>query len=227
MDRPFQLIKAPFRIQNEHRAFRRFALPLIIFCLAISPPTAWSDPAPPATQPADHSSGTIPADDSRIGFSPYVWKKTGAAAAARAEATMPGAYLKLAVQSSKSVQLLIDGSANKGCPPAAMPVVDSSIDHGPFTTKQLTITDGIYPFVLAENLDSTKPHQVDFFFRSASLGPNRWQASTVHVRIAGVQLDPGGSLAPFHSDRALPSASATRSQKASVWKVSARITRTC
>src|SRR5207248_3098881 len=91
----------------------------------------------PETAPG---AATVGADDPRLGLAPYVWKRTGEGPAARAEATMPGAYLRFAFQGSKSIRLLIDGAANKGCPPASMPVVDYSVDDGPFKTTQLTRT---------------------------------------------------------------------------------------
>ncbi|MHB8973001.1 MAG: hypothetical protein ACYC3X_14745 [Pirellulaceae bacterium] len=40
-------------------------------------------------------------------------------------------------------------------------------------------------------------------FRSAALGPARWQASPVHLRIAGVGLEPGGSLLDYPQRRKL------------------------
>ncbi len=148
---------------------------------------------------------TFPIDDPKITLSPYVWKPTGQAQSARIEATMPGAYLKLNFENSKSIQLLIDGDANKNCPPASMPVVDFSIDNGPYKTTQLTKTSDIYPLPLADSLDPAKPHQLEFHFRSANLGPDRWKASTVHLRVAGLQLDPNGALLPTtpHARRAL------------------------
>ncbi len=171
-------------------------LTLVLICLGGWVQLAFADPTPPANQGTGPSLATIAADDVKIAFAPYVWKSTGAGAAARAEATMPGAYLKVKFQGSQSIRLLIDGAANKGCPPASMPVVEYSIDEGPFKTTQLTKTDDVYPLPLADGLDAGKPHQLEFHFRSANLGPDRWAASTVHLRVAGVQLDAGGSLLP-------------------------------
>ena len=100
---------------------------------------------------------------------------------------MPGAYVKLAFKGSTSIRVLIDGTANDGCPAAAMPVVDYSIDHGAFKIVQLTKTGEVYSLPLAESLDAGAEHRLDLYFRSASLGPNRWQASTVHLRLAGIR----------------------------------------
>ncbi len=138
---------------------------------------------------------------------------------------MPGAYLKTNVEKTASIALMIDGNANKGCPPAAMPVVDYSVDHSPWQTKQLTITDSIYPLVLAEQLDLAKQHHLEFYFRSASLGPNRWGGSEVHLRISGIRLDAGGSVVAVSSARTRRSVSAIRSLKGSVLKGSVLITR--
>lgn len=182
----------PMNIAPLHRLILSF----ILLWAAVIPSTGRSDPAPAATQAAGESFTLIPADDPGVGLAPYVWKITGDGDAKRAEATMPGAYLKTNVEKSASIALMIDGNANKGCPPASMPIVDYSIDHGPWQTKQLTITDAVYPLVLAEQLDRAKQYHVEFYFRSANLGPNRWRESTVHLRIAGMRLDAGGSAVP-------------------------------
>ncbi len=58
-------------------------------------------------------------DDARIALAPYVWKRTGSGDTARAEATMPGAYLKLDFVGSTAVGLLVDGTANDGCAASA------------------------------------------------------------------------------------------------------------
>jgi hypothetical protein len=138
----------------------------------------------------------IPINDANIRLAPYVWKRFGAGRTARAEATMPGAYFKAIFRGSPAIRLLIDGAANNGCPPAAMPVVDYSLDHGGFRTIQLTKTGEIYALPLGEGLDSGAEHRLEVYFRAAGLGPNRWQAPTVHLRIAGIDLEAGGTLLP-------------------------------
>ena len=208
------------------QTLHRFGLILILLCWLVLPPIARSDPTPTATQEAEQAR-TITIEDPMIVLAPYVWKVSGVGASARAEATMPGAYLRLRVGGTHSIRLLVDESANKGCPPASMPVVDYSVDHGPFATVQLTSAEAVYPLTLADKLEPAKPHDVNFYFRSANLGPNRWHDSTVHLRIHGVQMDAGGSLAPLRIVRTLPSASAIRSPKASASKGSAPTTRTC
>jgi len=139
---------------------------------------------------------TIAVDESNLYWSPYVWHRTGAGRAARAEATMPGAYVKVAFRGSSLVRLLIDGTANNGCPSTAMPVVDYSLDHGAFQSVQLTKTGEVYAIPLGEKLDQAKEHRLEIYFRSASLGPDRWRTPTVHLRIAGLELDSGGVLSP-------------------------------
>ncbi len=64
----------------------------------------------------------IPIDAGAILLAPYVWKTSGAGASARAEATMPGAYLKARIRSS-TIGLIVDGSANVECPANAMPLI--------------------------------------------------------------------------------------------------------
>jgi hypothetical protein len=154
---------------------------------------------------AEKAAICVPVDDAKFLLAPYVWLRTGTGGTARAEATMPGAYLKAAFRGSKTVRLRIDGTANNGCPAAAMPVVDYSLDHGAFKTVQLTKTGEVYSLPMGDKLDAAKEHRLDVHFRAACLGPNRWQAPTVHLRIVGVELGAGGSLVavPSQPKRAL------------------------
>ncbi len=140
---------------------------------------------------------TIPCDRSDFGLSPYVWKCSGKAEQARAEATMPGAYFKTIVKDTGSVGVVIDGTANEDCPVGSMPVVEYSIDGGPFTHIQLTQTGCTYTLPVSGQLDASVPHRVEFYFRAADLMLNRWTASTTHLRIAGISLDDGGSIAAY------------------------------
>jgi hypothetical protein len=147
----------------------------------------------------------IPIDDAHLVLAPYVWKCTGQGAGARAEAAMPGAYLKMALQGSTSIGLRIDGVANRGCPAASMPVVEYSIDEGSCKIVPLTKTGEVYTLPLAKGLDAAAPHPVEFYFRAADLGQNRWRSSIDHLCLAGVVLDAGGSLqsCPKRSKRAI------------------------
>ena len=139
---------------------------------------------------------TIGCDDARIALAPYAWKLTGSGVNARAEASMPGAYLKLDFEGSTEVGLLVDGAANVGALPPSMPVIDYSVDDGAYSTTQLSRMGEVYVLPLAQALDAGKPHHVEVYFRAASLAPDRWTQSTHHLRIAGVQLDAGARLVP-------------------------------
>ncbi len=153
--------------------------------------------APSATADASAADPKIiPIDDASILLSPYVWKCTGTGAAARAEATMPGAYIKAIFQGSSTVGLSIDGTANRGCPASSMPVVEWSVDEGPFSNVQLANTTGVYTLPLAGKLAPDKPHRLEIYFRAADLAQKRWRSSTAHLRVAGLALDAGGSLSP-------------------------------
>ena len=110
---------------------------------------------------------------------------------------MPGAYLKLAFHDSRTIKLLIDGTANQACPDSSMPIVEYSVDKGPWKVKQPAKTEELYPLSLAEGLDAGGEHRAEIYFRAGNLGPKRWESSTVHLRIAGTQLDAGGSLVPI------------------------------
>jgi hypothetical protein len=138
----------------------------------------------------------IALDDAKINLAPYVWKRSGAGPTARAEATMPGAYVKAAFRGSTAVRLLVDGAANSGCPAASMPVVEYSVDGGAFKAVQLARTGAVYPLPLAEGLSGNAAHRFELYFRAAGLGPDRWGSSAVHLRIAGIELDSHASLLP-------------------------------
>jgi hypothetical protein len=138
----------------------------------------------------------VAADETSVHWSPYVWKRSSTGEAARAEATMPGAYVKLAFRGSTMADLLVDGTANKGCPKEALPIIDYSVDNGAFQSVRLSEKDEVYPIRLADKLDPAKEHRIAVYFRSAHLGMNRWRASTGRLRLAGFDLDAGSTLLP-------------------------------
>lgn len=145
---------------------------------------------------AEMSDGRFAVDDPDILLAPYVWKCSGTGFSARAEATMPGAYLRANFQRSASLSLAIDGTANQGCPAASMPVVEVSIDDGPYRTVPLTRTGELYNLSLGDKLDREAIHRLEFYFRAADLAQHRWTSPTAHLRIAALQLEPGGRLLP-------------------------------
>ena len=136
----------------------------------------------------------VPKEFELLGLAPYVWKCSGTGATLRAEATFPGAYLKTIVNGTSIIGLVIDGTANNGCPTENMPTIEYSIDQGPFTIVQLKQTGALYTLPLANGLDAAASHKLELYFRAAGLD-ERWTASTAHLRIAGISLDEGGTLA--------------------------------
>ena len=146
-----------------------------------------------AAGPPEGVGKAISLSDGRTILSPYVWKLTGEGDAARAEATMPGAYLKAAFRGSESVGLLIDGHANHDCPSPSMPVIEASVDSGPFRVIPLTRRDEVYALGLAEGLDRGKPHRLEVFFRASDLTKDRWTSPKTRLRLAGLRLDEGGT----------------------------------
>jgi len=102
--------------------------------------------------------------------------------------------MKLDFLGSRTVGLLVDGTANNSCAVPSMPVIDYSVDDGAFKTTQLSRTGDVYVLPLAEGLEASKQHHVAVYFRAASLAADRWTQATHHLRIAGVQLDAGGAL---------------------------------
>jgi len=138
----------------------------------------------------------IPVDHAQILLAPYVWKMSGKGPSARAEAMLPGAYLKAEFRGSATIALVLDASANRDCPPASMPVVEYSIDEGPFVIASLDPAGPLDSLSLADRLDTGKPHRVEVYFRAADLAKNRWRSSTAHLRLAGLGLDLGGTMLP-------------------------------
>ena len=147
----------------------------------------------------------IAVDHKNLVLSPYTWKHSGQGESSRAEATMPGAYLRAVFTGSARFGLLVDGTANHGCPAQAMPIVDFSVDGGDFHSLPLADRNEVYCLALATELDPRVRHRVEVYFRAASLGPDRWGATKVHLRVAGVALDKEGSLepCPVRSKRAI------------------------
>jgi len=140
------------------------------------------------------SARTIFCDDPKLVFAPYVWLQSGSGVSARAEATIPGAYLKAAFTGSRTVGIIIDATGNAGGDPNTRPSVEWSVDYGPFQTELIDRNAGVYTLPLAHDLAPDKPHRFEFYFKSANLSEHRWTASTAHLRPAGLALDDGGSL---------------------------------
>jgi len=140
---------------------------------------------------------TVPCDHPDFGLSPYSWKLSGTGDDLRAEATMPGAYFKTIVKGTGFIGLLADGSANDGCPPASMPFIEYSVDDTPFSAQQLTQTGAVYSFPIMTDLNPAFPHKLEVYFRAADLGQKRWNASTAHLRIAGLSIEAGGTLTEY------------------------------
>ena len=138
---------------------------------------------PPAT-----NSRIVAVDHADLFLSPYTWKMTGKGPDARAEAAMPGAYLRAAFRGSTTAGLVIDGTANRGCPAPSMPVIEFSIDDGPYRVVALTRTDSVYTLALASGLDAATPHRVEVYFRAADLARDRWRSSIAHLRLVGLAI---------------------------------------
>jgi lysophospholipase L1-like esterase len=138
----------------------------------------------------------ISVNAAEVCLAPYVWKRTQVAGLAAIEAAMPGAYLKFMAENTRSVGIIVDVTAAKGCPASSMPVIEYSVDNGPFKVLQLTVTGDVYMLMLAEKLDHNRPHHVELYFRAADLMQKRWETSTVHLCLAGIALDHSARLVP-------------------------------
>jgi len=140
---------------------------------------------------------SVPCSHPDFGLCPYAWKLSGEGNEARAEAAMPGAYFKTVAKGTATIALLVDGTGNQGCPPPSMPVIEYSVDDGPFTVKQLSEAGSVYSLPLASGLDPAAPHKLEVYFRAADLAQKRWTLPTAHLRIVGLSLDDGGTLAAY------------------------------
>jgi hypothetical protein len=163
---------------------------LALVCLPRVKAAAAAAPNQPATP------RQIAMTEASILLAPYVWRCTGSGPTARAEATLPGAYFKAVFQGSRAIRLLVDGTANTGCPAAGMPVIDYSLDGRAYHTVRLGTTGEVYAVTLATDLELARRHRLELHFRAAGLGPARWEGSAVHLRLAGLELEAGGSLLP-------------------------------
>ena len=165
----------------------------IVLCAALSVrPGAKST----AAEPIASGRAIVPIDRPLILLAPYVWIRQGEGSAARAEAVTPGAYIKASFRDSATIGLVVDGTANRGCGVESLPVIEYSIDDGEFHIVRLKTTEAIYPLRLASGLDVRATHHLEMIFRAADLTRNRWRASTARLRVAGFDLDQGGSVAP-------------------------------
>lgn len=138
----------------------------------------------------------VPIDRPLVLLAPYVWIRQGEGLASRAEAVTPGAYIKASFRDSSTLGLVVDGTANRGCPVESLPVIEYSIDDGEFHIVRLRTTDAVYTLPLADGLDVGVSHPITIMFRAADLTRDRWRRSTARLRVAGFEIDQGGSVAP-------------------------------
>lgn len=134
----------------------------------------------------------IPCSDPNLVLSPYTWK----ALDTRIEAGMPGAYVKAVVKGASRIGMVIDGTDNTVRDGETMPTVAFSVDDGPIVVQELARVKEVYTLSLAEGLDVEVAHRVEFYFRAANLGQNRWMTSESHLRLGGIEMDEGGLLLP-------------------------------
>ncbi len=149
-----------------------------------------------ASEPQKVTSNVLSIDNADLQLAPYVWKRTGKGPGARARAAMPGAYLKAAFRGSTSIGLVVDGSINRGCPASSMPVIELSVDDGPFQVVPLSRTDASYVLSVASGLEAATTHRVDVFFRASDLTQKRWESPIAHLCLVGIALDEGALPVP-------------------------------
>jgi len=109
---------------------------------------------------------------------------------------MPGAYLRCALRNASAAGCIVSVSPNSGCPAPSMPMVEHSVDNGPFVSIQLVGGQDEQVVPLFHGEDAALPHQVEVFFRSAKLSRDRWTSSTYNLRLAGFAANDGATLSP-------------------------------
>ena len=169
----------PFSSVERHHELGHDAAVIIIPGSSSSPFRPW--PACAATRSRKKRQASFSIDHDQILLAPYVWKRSGEGPSARAEAAMPGAYLKAAFRGSTSVGLVVDGSINRGCPAASMPVIEFSVDDGPFTVVPLASDEASYVVPMASGLDATATHRIEVFFRASDLTQKRRESPIAHL----------------------------------------------
>ena len=155
-----------------------------------------SERAALAAEPKAPERSAFAIDRADLLLSPYVWKRSGSGETSRAEAAMPGAYLKVQFQGSGTVGLIVDGTANVGCPGPSMPVIEFSLDEKPFEVVPLVKSGEVYTLPLADGLEIAGRHRLEVYFRATDLTLDRWKSSATHLRLAGLALDKGATLLP-------------------------------
>ncbi|MBP5093271.1 MAG: hypothetical protein J6332_04415 [Abditibacteriota bacterium] len=143
-----------------------------------------------------HADKVVYCNHPAFGLSPYTWHLTTTFNTPTAEAPNPGAYIKTIVSGTTSVKLRLDTSANKATGLRTNVYIMYTVDDGPFTIYELSGADDIDEVTLAENLDKSKDHKVEVYFKSASL-IGRWESSKTHLRVKALVLDDGGAIKPF------------------------------
>jgi hypothetical protein len=109
---------------------------------------------------------------------------------------MPGAYAKAVFEEASEIGLIVRGAANRGCPARGMPMVECSVDFGPFVSMQLSSVDEEYVVPLLHGGSARTRHHIEVSFRSAMLARERWTSSKYNLRIAGFDVNNGASVAP-------------------------------
>ena len=103
--------------------------------------------------------------------------------------------MKATFRGSTAVGLILDGSVNRGCPASSMPVVEFSIDEGPFKAVPLSRTEEYYVLSL-KRIECRCPASGRGLFPSGRFDPAAlgvFDDSPVHH---GIQPRRGASLLP-------------------------------
>lgn len=174
-----------------------------------------SERAALAAEPKAPERSAFAIDRADLLLSPYVWKRSGSGETSRAEAAMPGAYLKVQFQGSGTVGLIVDGTANVGCPGPSMPVIEFSLDEKPFEVVPLVKSGEVYTLPLADGLEIAGRHRLEVYFRATDLTLDRWKSSATHLHWPASRWTKARPSCRIPGVPGRPSVSETRSRRGS------------
>ncbi|MBQ7524866.1 MAG: hypothetical protein IJT09_00375 [Abditibacteriota bacterium] len=136
---------------------------------------------------------TIPVTDPNVYFSPYTWKTVDNGGETAREAVLPGAYIKVTFKSTATFGLVVDATATRGVT-GEVPVIEYTIDNGPYQSVSLATDKTVYTIPMASGLTSTS-HTAVIYLKSSYVRSNRYKTQKGHLIVKGFQVADNGVTA--------------------------------
>ncbi|MBP5092633.1 MAG: hypothetical protein J6332_01120 [Abditibacteriota bacterium] len=133
---------------------------------------------------------TIPVTDENVYFSPYTWKTVTSGGVTTREAVLPGAYIKITFKSTSSFGLVVDATATKGVT-GEVPVIEYTIDNGPYKTASLATNKTTYTISMASGLTSGN-HTAVIYLKSSNVRSGRYKTKKSHLIVKGFEVADNG-----------------------------------